>query len=303
MVRDWSPPGHDARAFYADTSASAITPKHYGEEKMIGPDNNDIVRTVACLHSSGGNGRQWKALREYLGERYDVLTPNLIGYGQDRFEQGESMHIRDEVEIVAAHIRAAGGKAHLVGHSYGGAIAIHLALWHPELVASLSVYEPVMFSVLYAEDAASPEVAEVERVADSIMSQLDTIYGRWQGARDFINYWSGGDTWRHLENSQHARFAGLMPKIAAEFRALVSVGTTAQDLDVLQVPLRRVSGTSTRHSARRVVELIANHVPAIELRRFDGLGHMAPVTHAEAVNPIIVDHLGGATPEQQAQVA
>lgn len=258
---------------------------------MSGSNSIDDVRTIACLHSSGGSGRQWGALKEYIGSRYDVLTPDLVGYGQSEFEYGSRFGIDDEVELVAGHIRAAGGKAHVVGHSYGGAVAIQVALRHPELVASLSVYEPVMFSLLMTGQGLSREFDEVERVADAIASQLDTIHGRWQGARDFINYWADGDAWHALENRQHARFASLMPKVSAEFVALNQVGTTARDLAAMQVPLRLVYGTATRKPALRIAELIAAGVDGVDAHVIDGVGHMAPVTHADVVNPMLVDHL------------
>lgn len=258
---------------------------------MLGSNCDDHVGTVACLHSSGGSGGQWQALRDYIGSRYDVLTPNLIGYGQSEYEYGSSLEIEDEVERIAGQLRAVGGRAHLVGHSYGGAVAVHLALWHPELVASVSVYEPVIFSALKAAADQSPEVVEIEQVADAIASQLDTIHGRWQGARDFINYWADCDAWHSLANHQHARFANLIPKVSAEFVALTKAGTTTRDLAALEVPLRLVYGSATRRPALRIAELIAGADADVDVHVIEGLGHMAPVTHADIVNPLLVDHL------------
>jgi pimeloyl-ACP methyl ester carboxylesterase len=268
---------------------------------MLAPETE--TRTIACLHSSGGSGRQWNGLREFVGERYDVLTPNLIGYGKEMFEPGSPLSIRDEVEAVVAQIDAAGGRAHIVGHSYGGAIATHLALWYPDRVASLTIYEPVMFSMLYADDDAAPELEEIERVADSIITQLDTVYGRWQGARDFINFWSGGDAWHGMAGHQHARFASLMPKVAAEFRALADVGTAANNLAELRLPVRLFCGSNTRAAARRVIELFSESAPQVELHLLSGLGHMGPVTHPDTVNPLIVDHIVRNGPTAEAKVA
>ena len=261
------------------------------------------TRTIACLHSSGGSGRQWNALRDYIGERYDVLTPNLIGYGKELFEPGSPLSIRREVEAVVEQIDAAGGRAHVVGHSYGGAIAAHLALWYPDRVASLTIYEPVMFSMLYADDDVVSELDEVERVADSIITQLDTVYGRWQGARDFTNFWAGFDAWHTMEGHRHARLASLMPKVAAEFRALAGVGTSAASLADLHVPVRLFCGSATRAAARRIVELFYDFAPQAEMHVLDGLGHMGPVTHPDVVNPLIVEHVMRNAATAEAKVA
>lgn len=268
---------------------------------MFAPAND--TRTIACLHSSGGSSRQWNALRDYIGERFDVLAPNLIGYGRQQFEHGAPLSLHDEVEAVVEQIDAVGGKAHVVGHSYGGAIATHLALWYPDRVASLTIYEPVLFSVLYADSDASMELEEIERVADSIISQLDTVYGRWQGARDFINFWSGFDTWHSMAGRQHARFASLMPKVAAEFRALSAAGTSAASLAELRLPVRLFCGSRTRAATRRIVELFADSAPRVELHLLDGPGHMGPVTHPDIVNPLVVDHIMQRAPAREARVA
>jgi pimeloyl-ACP methyl ester carboxylesterase len=264
---------------------------------------SESVRTIACLHSSGGSGRQWNALRQHVGDRFNVLTPNLIGYGDSRFRFGESLLLEDEVTAIVHHIRGAGGKAHLVGHSYGGAVATHVALSHPDMVASLTVYEPVLFSLLHGSDSTSISTGEIYRTADSIASQLDTIYGRWQGARDFINYWSGHDAWSQFANRQRARLASLMPKVAAEFHALMGAGTTVGALARLQMPVRLFCGSTTRNPVRHIVDVFAEHAPGVELQLLDGLGHMAPVTHPDVVNPLIVSHIIDERSAREAAVA
>lgn len=266
-------------------------------------DEQQVAGVIACLHSSGGSGGQWNALREYIGDRVDILTPDLIGYGDTEFQFGDSLCLEDEVARVVEPIRAVRGRVHLVGHSYGGAVATHVALRHPDLVASLTVYEPVLFSLLHRQDRVAVVAGEVQRVADSITSQLDTIYGRWQGARDFINYWFGHDAWSHLDNRQHARLASLMPKVAAEFRALMHAGTAVESLAALQMPVRLFCGATTRESTRQIASVFAEHTPRAELRWLRGLGHMAPVTHADIVNPLIVGHVVDGRSADEAAVA
>jgi len=260
---------------------------------MFDQTGNQQQSVVVCLHSSGGNGGQWRALKDRLAGRFEVLTPDLIGYGDDRFELGDDLRIEHEARAVADLIRNHGGRAHLVGHSYGGAVATHVALWYPELVAGLTVYEPVLVSMLYEDDRESFALDEVEQVAMSIIGQVDCVHGRWRGAREFINYWAGGDAWSTMEHRQHARFAQLMPKVAAEFHALVAVGTSAPGLQGLRTPVRILCGERTRKAARRVAELFAEFVPGASLQILDGLAHMGPITNPEIVNPLIDDHLAG----------
>ena len=106
--------------------------------------------TVICLHSSGSTGGQWTALRSQLEATFQVLTPDFHGHGAGPAWHGPDEHIvAADVARVVRLANSVPGEIHLVGHSYGGAIALRVALYHPERVTSVAVYEPVVFRLLY----------------------------------------------------------------------------------------------------------------------------------------------------------
>src|SRR5689334_21037331 len=90
---------------------------------------------VVLLHSSGSSPRQWDALVEKLQQRFRPLAVELDG--------------GDDEARVGATLERLGG-AHVVGHSYGGAVALMVASRRPTLVESLALYEPVLFRALFA---------------------------------------------------------------------------------------------------------------------------------------------------------
>ena len=128
-------------------------------------------------------------------------------------------------------------------------------------------------------------------VAATLVDGTDTVHGRWRGAREFVNYWSGPNAWASLSDRQHGRMARLTPKIAAEFGALMRSGVTPSSLAKLPMPVRMLCGTNTRRSARRIAELFADSNSGIRFEWLTGLGHMAPITNPEVVNPLLVDHI------------
>src|SRR5688572_6699464 len=78
---------------------------------------------VVLLHSSASSGAQWRALAERLSSRYRVIAPDLYGYGATAHWPGQGpFHLEREAEIVEALLARVGEPAHLVGHSYGGAV-------------------------------------------------------------------------------------------------------------------------------------------------------------------------------------
>ncbi|MEM7432055.1 MAG: alpha/beta hydrolase [Pseudomonadota bacterium] len=256
---------------------------------MLSTTRIQPAATVVCLHSSMSHGGQWKALATRLRDHFEVVTPNLLGYDGCGGTFDGAHRLEHEIEVLLPIIEQATDPVHLVGHSFGGAVALRLASLLGDRVASLTVYEPVWFALLFAEDGDGDHAREVIRVRDSLLSESEI--GRLRGAREFINYWADGDGWSHIPAEQHARLASLSAKVAAEFSALMAAGPATQEFSRLNVPVRLLCGTDTKVSARRISELLSEIVPGVEYLRLNGLAHMAPVTHADDVNPLIVDHI------------
>src|SRR5512144_1331021 len=85
---------------------------------------------VIALHCSLGSGRQWSKLVEALGPGYDVIAPDIAGYGDNRGWLELPVTLSEEIAALGGIDRAIGA-IHLVGHSYGGAIAFKMATASP----------------------------------------------------------------------------------------------------------------------------------------------------------------------------
>jgi pimeloyl-ACP methyl ester carboxylesterase len=263
--------------------------------------NNFTTReTVVCLHSSMSHGGQWRALAHRLHGQFNVVAPNLLGYGgaSDCFKQ---LSLEDEVEGVMAQIESVAGSLHLVGHSFGGAVALRLATLYPERIASLTVYEPVWFSLLFDNGLGGKDIPEIGRIQKLLGG--NSRFEQTRGAQDFVNYWAGGDGWSFIPTDQQERLASLSSKVAAEFGALMAAGPATKELADLDVPLRLLCGTNTRQSAQEISELLSEILPGVEYFRLQGLAHMAPVTNADDVNPLIVEHVMANTADEETAVA
>src|SRR5690606_12710738 len=95
--------------------------------------------------------RQWHALAERLTGSFPVVAPDFYGSPSRPHWMGAGpFRLADEAAAVLPLIDAAPALVHLVGHSDGGALALHLAVARPHRIASLSLYEPATFHVLRA---------------------------------------------------------------------------------------------------------------------------------------------------------
>ena len=90
---------------------------------------------VVFLHAGVADSRMWEPQAAGLGKHFDVITPDMRGYGESELPATSWSPTADVLALMdALHIREA---PHLVGCSIGGGIAIDFALEHPERVSKL----------------------------------------------------------------------------------------------------------------------------------------------------------------------
>ena len=239
--------------------------------------------TVICLHSSGSTGGQWAALRAQLEPGARVMTPDFHGHGARPAWHGfdEDIVAADAARIARLAESVPGG-AHLVGHSYGGAIALRVALYHPESVMSVAIYEPVVFRILFDHHGRRRPASEVIEVAREMRRRLRS--GDEAGAASrFVDYWGGLGAWRGLSVGQQTGIAKRIPAVAAHFVALANDAPRLADYRSLRAPVLMLAGSEMRAPVRRIGELLRFALPNAAFRTMVGMGHLGPITHTNVV--------------------
>jgi pimeloyl-ACP methyl ester carboxylesterase len=245
---------------------------------------------VVLLHGSGSSAAQWHSLAERLAERYRVIAPDLYGYGGTAHWPGSKpFHLECEAEIVLALFERVNKRAHLVGHSYGGAVALHVAGLRRDLLRSLTLIEPAAFHLLRGTDAQA--FAEITEVATSV--ERATASGEYlAGFGRFVDYWNGPEAWAGVSAEKRYGMAARLPKVALDFHATLNELTRLEDFRSMTVPTLLLHGTNSRWPTRRICDLLDRILPEARLETIGGAGHMAPMTHREQVNAIVIAHLG-----------
>jgi pimeloyl-ACP methyl ester carboxylesterase len=248
--------------------------------------------TVICLHGSTASGRQWQSLALRLRTRCTVHTPDLYGYGEAPPWHGlHRFSLADEVARIAPLIEHARHAVHLVGHSYGGAVALKAAQLYPDRVHSLALYEPVPFRLLFREPATQAAAHEIWRIAHAVRRSLGE--GRpGQAAERFVDYWNGPGAWAELAVPQQAAILRRIGKVRLDFDALLSDATTLEDLAALPMPLLCLYGSRSPLASRSIARLLGDRLPHARVVRMEGLGHMGPVGDPQSVNDRLLIHLG-----------
>ena len=212
---------------------------------------------VVCIHASASSSAQWRPLIDRLAGRYRILAGDLYGSGQSPPWPGDRpLSLADERTLLAPAFEAAGGRFHLIGHSYGGAVALEAARAEPGRVASVVLFEPVLFSLLGAEDPTQPAAREIAGVRDDTVAALERGEPHASGAR-FVDYWMGAGAWAAMPASRRDGLARAMGAVKAEWEAAFGNPTPLSAFAALDVPVLCLTGSESPASSRTVTRLLA----------------------------------------------
>ncbi len=245
--------------------------------------------TVICLDSGLGVTLQRQSLPERLRFRNRVLAPELRGYATSR-ASGTPLSLDAEAALIAPLVHVISGKVYLVGHGYGAAVALRLALAHRERIAGLVLYEPTLFSLLLADPGSRDAAMDIAVLRIVLGRYLDA--GDWfRAALRYVDHWSGRDAWERLSTPQRAAIAWRMPELCARLDATLADPTHSSVYAAIDVPVLLLSGTRTPASTGRIAQLLARTLPRAEWHTVDGAGQRGIDSHPEAVDREIQDFL------------
>jgi pimeloyl-ACP methyl ester carboxylesterase len=244
---------------------------------------------VILSHCSSASHKEWLPLIDTLKSDWRVLAPDFIGYGQSEPWPAEKPFATDaDVNVLLALAKKIKGPLHLVGHSYGAAVALEAARALGQRVKCLVLVEPVSFHLLRQE--GRPEWAEVKTLGRSVLGLVSEGNDR-EAAKAFMSYWLGRWRWWLSPERFKAAISATISKVALEFSIPIDAPTGLKDYAEIAAPTLLVVGSKTRAPTRAVIDLLATTLPNAKLEILKGAGHMSPFTHPAELNRLILDYL------------
>jgi pimeloyl-ACP methyl ester carboxylesterase len=244
---------------------------------------------VILLHSSVAGNRQWRTTVEALQHQYHVIAINFFGYGQTSpWPDDRQQTLVDQGELVQPFIDQAHGEVALVGHSFGGAVAMTVALHRPYKVSRLVLLEPIPFCLL--------DVAGRADAYDEVLRLRDTVKrcggsGDWEtAAAAFADYWNGEGTWAAMPPERQKTFVSLMPLNYHEWDAVLG-RTARQDWSNVHAQTIVAWTRDTKRPTREIVEVLRDQVPYWQYQELPQGGHMFPLTQPDITNRLISDFM------------
>jgi pimeloyl-ACP methyl ester carboxylesterase len=246
---------------------------------------------VVLLHAGGSSGKQWRKAAACLEDAYRLIAPDFMGFGEsDNWPGSSGPSHDDQARLVASLVAQECRKpVHVVGHSFGGAVAVRFALANPEALRRLVLIEPVLTPLLNL--AGRQDVfAEYERLARGFIenSRADREEVAWC---NFIDYRNGAGSWAGLSETARTRFRAGTKQTADTFESNLVDPTSLEDCRIVASPTLVLCGENTTEPDRVVTEILQRELPDSAYQILAGAEHMSPLTHPEAVAAAIRSHL------------
>lgn len=247
---------------------------------------------VVALHSSASSGRQWKHLTADIETSFPIFAYDLPGYGRQALKPDHGETGQGEVALpVIRKIEQIGDAVHLVGHSNGAGVAIKIAMMRPDLIKSLTVYEPAIFHFLKKGDVEDrKQFAEINMIS-GILTAANATGRPDLGMRRFLDFWNGVGFWDSLPELAKDNFTAMTPSVINDFSRGLSETWALRDLQQVETRTLVMMGMDSPIITQNVSAAIARAMPRGHLAMLPGLGHMAPVSQPEWLNPRILDHI------------
>ena len=242
---------------------------------------------VMLVHSSVSGARQWRRLMDDLQDRFRVRAVNLFGYGKTPAWSGNATQsLDDQARLVEGVLPANADKVCLVGHSFGGSVAMKLAARLGIRVSKLVLLETNPFYLL-AQAGRVDAFAEAMDLRNCVKTY--GARGEWLvAAEKFADYWGGAGSWQNMSSERREAFAQALRPNFFEWDAVTNETTPVEQWAALLPPATLlVYDPKTVLPIREIASILRQFCPWWSYKEVSDGGHMAPLTRPDVINPIV----------------
>jgi pimeloyl-ACP methyl ester carboxylesterase len=255
-------------------------------------DEQGTGPTLVLLPGSCSTGAAWRPVIAAWNGRFRTVTTSLLGYGgtaERRTAHDASM--RHETEIVEAVIRRAGGRVHLVGHSFGGAVALAVALVGRAPLASLTILEAPVGEFL-REAGERRHHDAFQRMKDGYFAAFER--GETNAIATMIDFYSGPGTFASWPEKARAYAVQTTPVNILDWASAYGSGLSLAALAAIDLPALVLWGGASHPAMQRANELVGDRLKRATSATIAGAAHFMLGTHPAEVARLIGRHVEAA---------
>jgi len=238
---------------------------------------------VVLIHAGIADSRMWDPQWAGWQARFALTRLDLRGFGRSGRPTGSFSHAGD---VVAVLEEAGIDRAHVVGASFGGLVALDLAAAHPERVTGLVLADPPLPGTPWSDEMRGFFAAEEEALEA----------GDLEAATDVnVEFWlpSATETVRAAIREQQLNAFELQSGAQPDESLLTD--DLAAKLGSLDVPTLVLTGEEDRADFRAIADRLAATLPNARRASISGAGHLPSVEQPASFDAIVLPFLADAS--------
>jgi pimeloyl-ACP methyl ester carboxylesterase len=247
--------------------------------------------TVVLVPGSCSTGAAWRPVMAAWDDRFRCVTTSLLGYGGTAERRTwRDTSISHEVDVLEAVIRRAGERVHLVGHSFGGLVALAVALRNPGSLASLVIVEAPAADVL-RDNGDERHYRAFRRMTEGYFAAFAS--GDVEAIAAMIDFYGGAGTFASWPPRVRAYAMETTAVNILDWASAYDFPLSATALAAVEVPTLVLHGGASHPAVQRANALLSECLGRAALAIVDGAAHFMIATHADEVARLIAKHVRG----------
>ena len=240
---------------------------------------------LMLVHGSPGTASAWQPVGQRLSDQFRIVAPNLPGYGGTSLEEpGGPEGMAQAAGMLESLIRETGVPDVLAGHSYGGAVALAVALRGRVRPKALALFEPVCIPILLSM-GETQAFARMKSLLDDYISAYES--GDPGAARMMVDFWFGPGAYAQLPAPVREFIVGHTKANVHDVQASLRERYDPDAIRKLDMAVCVAYGSKSPDVSYRVASTLAALAPRGSLVKVDGATHALTSTHGMEVAELI----------------
>jgi pimeloyl-ACP methyl ester carboxylesterase len=262
-------------------------PIEYEDSGAAGP-------TVVLVPGSCSTGAAWRPVIANWQGQFRCVTTSLLGYGQTAERRTKNdPSISHEAEMLETVIRKTDGPVHLVGHSFGGLVALAVAVRARVSLASLTIVEAPAAELL-RESNEHHHYRAFREMTGSYFADFEN--GNKEAIASMIDFYGGAGTFASWPPRVRAYAVETTPVNILDWASAGGFALSETTLAAVKVPTLVLCGGASHSAVQRANELLGTTIKGASLQTIAGAAHFMIATHADDVARAVKQLVHGQAP-------
>lgn len=253
--------------------------------KMLSYREDGSGPPLVLVHGSPGESGSWRRVTPFLKDRFRVLAVDLPGYGSSAKVTDDPVGRTALIGgLVARLADSCGAPVRLVGHSFGGSVALQAALQaQAGTIDRMVLFEPVFFRALELTDdpALGPGQTFFHDYSSRALAGEDGV------VRLMIDYWFGAGAYARMPDPVRGYLNANARSNAIDVRSGFYESATAAQLAAFDKPVLVACGDKSPEIVRDIGRGLLKLLPQARMEAIAGANHGMLDAHPEAVARLI----------------